>query len=150
MFLGNWFVSITGKCAFGEVNQIASVSGGFTTYAPTVPVPPVSFAAPGGFYALPTNIGEHTHSAFAVVPEGNVNVGYTVGAHLRVFAGYSFLYISNVERPGTAIQHAINPSISPGFVGPGATLFGPPVPSYVFTRSDFWAQGLNFGMQLRY
>jgi hypothetical protein len=148
--LGNWFVSATGKCAFGEVQQIATVSGGFTAFTPAAPVPPLSFTAPAGFYALPTNIGRHTHSAFAVVPEGIVNVGYTVGPRWRVFAGYSFLYVSNVERPGTAVQHAINASISPGFAGPGATLIGPAAPTYVFTRSDFWAQGLNFGVQMRY
>lgn len=148
--MGNWFVSATGKCAFGEVAQTATVSGAFLTFAPTAPFAPITFAAPGGFYALPTNIGRHTHSAFTVVPEGNVNAGYAVTANLRLFAGYSFLYVANVERPGTAIQHAINPTVSPGFAGPGGTLIGPAAPTYVFTRSDFWAQGLNFGVQLRY
>jgi hypothetical protein len=147
---GSWFVSATGKCALGNVDQTASVSGGFAAFAPTIPFPPTSFTGVGGFYALPTNMGQHTHSAFAVAPEGTVNIGYEFGPRLCVFAGYSFLYINNVERPGTAIQHAVNTSVSPGFVGAGGTLVGPAVPSFVFTRSDFWAQGVNFGVLLRY
>jgi hypothetical protein len=147
---GNWFLSVTGKCAFGDVTQTAGVSGGFVTYAPTAPFPPVTFAAPAGFYALPTNIGQHSLSAFGVLPEGTINIGYNLGPNVRIFTGYNFLYLSAVERPGTAIQNAINSSVSPGFVGPGAPLIGPAVPSYSFTRSDFWAQGINFGVQMRY
>lgn len=144
---GNWFINATGKCAFGDVAQIASVSGGFAAFTP---IPPTFVTGVGGFFALPTNIGEHTHSAFAVLPEGTVNIGYDISPRVRVFAGYSILYISDVERPGTAIQHAINPSQSPGFGGSIGTLVGPGVPTYSFTRSDFWAQGLNFGVQMRY
>ena len=39
------------------------------------------------------------------LPEIGVNVGYDVTPRLRVQAGYTFLYLSNVVRPGDATIH---------------------------------------------
>ena len=78
------------------------------------------------------------HDDFGVVPEVNVNVGYQVRPGLRLYAGYSFLYLSDVARPG-------DQAVSAAQV-PAAQVVGNPL----FNHSDFWAQGVNFGVAVRY
>jgi len=74
---------------------------------------------------------EHRQShpdRLAVVPEMSGNVGYDLTANIRAYVGYTFLYIDNVARPGTQIDHALNNTQIP-FGGTGSTLVGPPVRS---------------------
>ena len=104
----------------------------------------------GGTYALSTNSGNHSQTQLAVVPEVTFKVGYDVTPHCRLLLGYDFLYISNVTRPGTQIDHTLNISQSPPFGGSAHTLVGPAEPVFSFSRSDFWAQGINFGLQFSF
>jgi hypothetical protein len=79
--------------------------------------------------------GEKRHnSRFAVIPEATANIGYQVTDWWRVQIGYNFLYWNKVGR--AADQQALIP---------GATA-GPATKNY----SDFWAQGINFGMEFRF
>ena len=90
-----------------------------------------------------------TRDAFAVVPEVGVNVGYQITESLRLFAGYSFIGWSDVARPGDQIDVGLNPNLIPTsatFGAPG----GPPRPALAVQRTDFWAQGVNFGVEWRY
>jgi hypothetical protein len=132
-----WCVDVLGKVALGgtgediAINGTTSIKGG----------PPV----PGGFLALPTNSGTFHRSSFAVVPEVGLDVGYQLTDHLRVFAGYTFIYWSKVARPGDQIDLALNPSQLP----PGH-LTGLPRPALVPHDTDFWLQGIDFGGELRF
>ena len=68
-----------------------------------------------------------------------------------VFAGYSFLYVNSVVRPGNQINRNINPTPSVSWTGePPATLKGPAEPSFEFNSSSFWAHGINAGLTLRF
>ena len=58
----------------------------------------------------------------------NVQVGRQVGQHARVFAGYSFQYLSEVARLGDVLN-------------PAAT---------TISYTDFWVQSLSLGFELRY
>jgi len=147
--LGGLFVNATGKCAVGAVNQIVNVSGAAVDVTPGGG-PAANFALPAGVFALPTNSGQHTQTGFAVVPELNGNDGYDLTRNIRAYVGYTFLYIDNVARPGTQIDHAINPTQSFSVNATGNQLVGAPVPAFSFTRTDFWAQGINFGLALRW
>lgn len=69
--------------------------------------------------------------------------------HLRAYVGYSLLYWSDVVRPGDQIDRGINTTQLPTLGGQG-TLTGPRRPAFSFQDSDFWAQGINFGVQLRF
>ena len=68
---------------------------------------------------------------------------------MHAYAGYTFLYIADVSRAGTGIDRAINISQVPTAVGPGP-LVGVARPGYTFHETDFWAHGVNFGLELRY
>jgi hypothetical protein len=142
---GPWSLDLLTKVGLGSVHQTANVNGG-TLFA--VPGMPVSFQS-GGLLALPSNSGHFSRDRFAVVPEVGVKVGYQLTAHVRCFVGYSFLYISDVARPGHQVDPVLNVSQLPSQIGPGA-LSGAPRPGFSFKGADFWVQGVSFGLEIRY
>jgi hypothetical protein len=138
---GRWSLDVLGKVALGVSQQRADVRGATLVTAPGAA--PEAFT--GALLALPTNIGRYDRDQFAVVPEADVNLGYRVTERLRVRVGYTFLYWSSVARPGDQINLAVNSTQIP----PG-TLRGAAQPAFGFKGTDFWAQGLNFGVQYEY
>ena len=96
----------------------------------------------GGLLALPTNIGQYETDSFATVPQVQVNFGYDWKPWLRGTVGYRFLYWSQVARAGEQIDTDINLSqLDPD------GLVGEPRPEFEFVLSDFWAHGLNVGLE---
>jgi hypothetical protein len=78
-----------------------------------------------------------------------INVGYQLTEHLRAFVGYSFLYWTHVARPGDQIDRAVNPTQLP-LSTTAPQLTGPARPAPVLRDTDFWAQGISFGVEFRY
>jgi hypothetical protein len=142
---GKAFVNLYGKVALGETQETISING-LTIITPPGGTPT---AHAGGLLALPTNSGHFTRDEFAVVPEIGINVGYQVTDHLRAFVGYTFLYWSDVARPADQIDLAINGTQVPTNLGSGK-LVGPARPAVNLNSTDFWAQGINFGLEFRY
>jgi hypothetical protein len=103
----------------------------------------------GGLRVLDTNQGSYNRSEFAVLPEFGANVGVLLSKHVRLQVGYTFLYLSSVARPGDQLDSVINPNRVPSDVDFG-TAGGPNRPAITRSTSDFWAQGLNFGVQVNY
>ena len=149
--VGNFFVEATGKVALGVMNQVVDVNGSSNSSFPA-PAPPnfIFNNAPGGFFAQPTNIGRHTHNAFAVVPEADLKVGYNITRNVQAFVSYNFLYLNDVARPGAVLDHNANPTQNPTLSGFPNTLTGPTAPAFSFSRSDFWAQGISFGVEFKF
>jgi hypothetical protein len=54
------------------------------------------------------------------------------------------------EQPGGQIDRGINPTQNPSFNGVISPLIGPARPAHLFHKSDFWAQGLNLGVVIRF
>src|SRR5262249_4221487 len=131
--------------ALGNTHEQATISGNTQFSVPGFPVS----VQPGGLYALPSNIGHFSRDRFAVVPEAGVVIGFQVNRYLRAIVGYTFIYNSAVLRPGNQIDRGVNVAQLPSQVGPGAVV-GPARPAPIFHGSDFWAQGLSFGLELRY
>jgi len=63
---------------------------------------------PAGLLARPSNSGRSSRDAFAAVPECAVTLGYRVTRWLRATVGYSFLYWSDVARPGDQIDRGLD------------------------------------------
>jgi hypothetical protein len=141
----NFFVNVLGKVALGDTHQVIEVAGNTVIGAPGVP-PRVGS---GGLLALPSNGGRFSRDEFAVVPEVGINVGYQLGQYLRVFLGYSFVYWSNVVRPGDQVDLTVNPTQLPT-TSLTPQLVGAPRPQPLFRDTDFWAQGVSFGLEFRY
>ncbi len=144
VYSGAWFTNVTGAVALGATNQQVRINGStvFTDSAGA------QVTQRGGVFALPTNIGTYNRDQFAVAPQVTLNVGRQLTDNVRLFVGYSFLYLSNVVRPGDQINPVINPTQFPNQSGPG-TLVGPARPAFTFHDSDFWAQGISFGLEIR-
>jgi hypothetical protein len=100
----------------------------------------------GGLLALPSNIGSYTSNAFSVVPEVGLKAGMQVTDHLRIFAGYNYMYWSNVMRTGGVIDTRVNASQLP----PSDGVVGAAYPRYEPSRTGFSAHGVSFGLELRY
>jgi hypothetical protein len=143
--LGCFYVAATGKIAAGWTRSIVEVFGVTTQSAPP-PLPAGTF--PGGFYTMQTNTGRQTDTACTIVPELNLRVGCDLKGCVRVFVGYDCLYWSRVARPGDQIDRAINATQSPVFGG--GTLVGIQRPAPLFRTTDFVAQGISAGIELRY
>jgi hypothetical protein len=155
---GCFFVDFLGKVGLGATREILEVSGDTTLTRSREPQPGrpllVAFGTPattpGGFLATTTNIGKFQHERFAVLPELGINFGYQLHPLFRVFAGYTFLYWSDVVRPGDQIDRVINLTRVPTSGTFSTTLQGPARPALPFHTTDFWAQGVNFGFEVRF
>lgn len=141
---GRWDLASVAKVALGDVHQLITIAG-TTSIAP--PGQPAT-VTPAGLLALPTNSGSFTRNVFAVLPEGDLSVGFWFTKHLRAYIGYSFVYLSNVVRPGDQIDRTVNTTFVPTTLNPGPT--SPARPAFSLYATDFWAQGINFGLTYRY
>ncbi|MGH7134903.1 MAG: BBP7 family outer membrane beta-barrel protein, partial [Pirellulales bacterium] len=103
---------------------------------------------PGGVLVTTANMGRYYQSAFAVAPEGHFNLGYQLTPFVTVRLGYSFIYLSNVARPGDQVTRVTSPNRIPSDPSYGAA--GPNPPAFQFHTTSYWAQGLNFGLDLRF
>jgi hypothetical protein len=133
---------VTAKFAFGDNHENITVQGTSTQSGPGATNPGTFL---GGILAQPTNIGARSHDELTVIPELTFQAGCNVLENLRVFVSYNFLYWNSVVRPGAEIDHNVNPTQIFGMplAGPAA-----PVPQY--NRTDFWAQGVSCGLELRF
>lgn len=115
---GAWFASGAGKVAFGVVFSDSEVNGVFRRNAVVTPT---------GHFARPSvEEGER----FAVMPVAEFAVGRQIGEHLRLAAGYRFVYWNRVAR-------------APGFLDPAA-------PHSLQDASDFWLQSASLTAEWRY
>ncbi len=136
---GLFFATATAKVALGDSREGIAI-GGETTSVVTGEKP---FVSQGGTFTNPlSNIGRATQDKFAVVPELQLNLGVRLGDSLRAFVGYDFLYWSDVARPGNQVDTRFDTTFAPGKI--------PSAPVNPRVSSDFWAQGINFGVEVRY
>jgi hypothetical protein len=145
--VGRVFVDMWGKFALGDVREKVYING--STLVVTPPVPAVgNITSAGGILALPTNSGVFQRNQLAFMPEAGVKVGFRLTDWLRVSAGYSFLYINRVARPGDQIDTTVNPTQIPA-LSPGP-LVGPARPAFQFNSTDFWAHALMVELEYRF
>lgn len=144
---GSVFVDARAQIALGTTHSKVMISGGSYLYNNETGEEVAS--ANGGILALPSNIGNRTTNSFAVAPSIELKVGYLVTQNLRVHVGYNFIYLSQVLRPGQQIDRFVDPRQVPTFDQFDAD-FVAQRPRQPLAGSDFWAQGLEFGFELRY
>jgi hypothetical protein len=140
------------KVALGVTQQDLTVEGNQQIIGRNNPDP-----RPGGLLALPSNIGTFSSSRFSVVPEIGGSVGYYVTDWMRLSVGYNFLYWSSVIRPGDQIDRNLNSNQIPNFnlvnvngVLRPAVISTDPPPRHLFNPTDYWAQGLTFGVEVHF
>ena len=101
----------------------------------------------GGLLAQRTNIGNRSQDQFAMLPELGATVGLNLNSNWRITCGYTLLYWSRVLRAGDQIDLDLNPNLLPPEANP---FTGPLRPRFEYHYTDFWAQGLNLGLEGRW
>lgn len=137
---GCWSLEMLGRIALGNTQQKVSIAGGTTISGAEMD----NGDYPGGLLAQRTNIGSYTRDVFSVMPELGITLGCYLRPRLKATIGYTFLYWSRVARPGEQIDLDVNPDLLPPEFDPFA---GALRPHFEFRDTDFWAQGLNVGLQ---
>ncbi len=136
----------TGKIALGSMREEAIVSGSTSATSPLIGSQTVN----GGVLAAPSNIGTYARGVLAFLPEGNLNCSLEITPQIRLTLGYTFLYVSNVARPGELIDLGVNRTNLPSSQTFNPAAGGPQRPGFSFQGTDFWAQGINAGIWLRF
>lgn len=159
------------KVALGSMHEDVNIGGSSQTSSGNLFFSTKGTAGqvlPGGIFTQPSNIGSYGHDAFAVVPEISTRISYRLTQAVQLSAGYSFLYVSTLVRPGDQIDRNINSTrtsladasratvgTGPGPIpfgkpGPAPAASGPAAPTFHFHESDFWAQGINIGVLVEF
>jgi Putative beta barrel porin-7 (BBP7) len=140
---GRLDLTLVTKLALGVTHEVTEVGGTATAFAPGT-----SLTVPGGFLAVASNSGRAERDHFSVLPESTVAVGYRVTERLSASVGYNFLYLSDVARPAEQIDRTINVSQVP--VLGGGPLVGVVRPTHDIVGTDYWLQGVQFGVSYKY
>jgi hypothetical protein len=130
-----WSVGSFIKLAVGNTTEIVNIQGQTVNNGVSRSV---------GAFALPTNSGRFQRNDLAVLPEFGIKLNYDITEHWRAYVGYNVLYLSSVMRATEQIDPRINSTQV------GGTLTGTPLPAVLLKRSDFTAQGVNFGLECHY
>ena len=144
---GPWSVEFLAAMTLGNNHALVTING--STAVTTPGFATINYA--GGLLALQNalnghgNIGRYEDDRFVVIPQFGVELGYQPTARAKLTLGYNFLYWARVVRAGDQIDLNVNPTQVP----PGA-LVGAPRPRFEFRNADFWAQGMNVGLELRF
>lgn len=138
-----WSLDFTSKISLGTSTQNVYVNGFANGYSPSSgPV-----GQPGGFLALPTNIGEYQRQRLAFAPEVGLKFNYKFTNNLIGSIGYNFVYLSSVVRPGDVIDTTINSNYLPFTNGNGSQTQRPGI---MWRDDSYWTQGLSIGLTLQY
>jgi len=130
------------KLALGETVETLNIFGNSTS--PNAATPFGTPVANGGVMAVPSNSGVHKKQGFTYIPEADFNLGFQLFRSVRLFAGISCMYWSQVVRPGDQITNVIDTRQVPSSnFFTGQTVNVPPFP---FHKTDFFAYGFNFGI----
>ena len=81
--------------------------------------------------ARASNIGQYQRDEMAVVPAVDITLAYQATCRTHLSLGYSFIYWNRVAMAGDQIDLAVNPA-------------------FTFRGTDFWLQGINFGLHYNY
>ena len=138
-----FFLELLGKVALGNNHQTVQIDGSTTRIVNGVVTPQLT----GGLLAQTTNIGTYERDVFSVIPELGATLGFHITPRLMLTGGYSFIYWSPVVRAGDQIDLDVNEQLLPPPVDP---LTGAARPAFAWNESDFWVQGVNFGLDYRW
>jgi len=121
------------KAQVNALSQVIEPNGTITT------------AVNRGLLVQPSNAGPHHRDRFSVVPEFSFNAIYEFNEYFRFRIGYTFLYESDVIRPGDQIDRVINlQALQPlGQVGPNR-------PAFLFRDTDLFVHGFSIGAEFSY
>jgi Putative beta barrel porin-7 (BBP7) len=145
--LDRWFVKVQAELAAGVTDESIGISGAVQQLS--APGGSVVAQGSGGILAQASNSTGGSHTHFAVLPSAEVQVGYELMPNKYIQVGYTFMYLSNVVRPGSQIDRNVNTSQGSGLAD-FMRFTNSNSPGVPFSTSEFWAHGLEVGLKLTY
>lgn len=140
---GRWSAEFTGTAALGVNHQVLDVTGGYdvNNY--------IGFhrSGPEGVFAQPANEGTFSRNRFTVVPDLQAKLSYDLTPSIQISAGYEWIYLSSVVRPGDNINRYLPKGQT--FQQGGDTV-STTSPARLFNGTDFYAHGLTLGLSARF
>ncbi len=140
--LGRLSLEGTLKLAAGLTHQARNIEGA-PVLVSTVASP---LLVPGPLIALPSNVGRETADRVTLVPEVGIRSRLALTPCWSVTLGYRLIYWNKVLCPGDQMDPLVNVTQLP-FHGP---FTGPAQPAPLFVHTDYFAQGLELGLQFRF
>jgi hypothetical protein len=137
-------IESTTKFGLGATVEHTEISGATTV----VNGAGLASSAPGGVLATTANIGGYSQTRFSFVPEEDLNFNLAITPYISARIGYSFIYWTNVVRPGDQITRVVSPTLVPS--DPAYGTGGPNEPGNHFQTAGYWAQGLNIGLDFHF
>ena len=134
-------VESAAQVGLGNTNSEATIQGTTTATVPGT----AAVVSPAGFLAQQSNIGAYNQDWFTMVPELGLTLAYDLTSWCRFTVGYSLVYWSKVARPGDQIDLHLHPKQFPVPLDAASEL-----PEFPFATTDYWAQGLNLGLDVRF
>jgi hypothetical protein len=147
---GRCTLALTNKTAMGVTDSVLDITGNAILPSTSAGLGP---QLPGGFYTSAANIGRTETTQFSVINETNLTLRVAISSRVSLTAGYSLFYWSDVQRAGENVSRDFNPSFNPAFapVLGIPLLSGPPAPLRLNNVSNnFWAHGVNLGLQIEF
>lgn len=136
-----WLESLL-RVAVGNNSQRVRISGqtAITEFG-------ITETSEGGLLAQRFNSGTFEREEFTMIPELGLTLGFRFTDWLHATAGYSLVYLPAVVRAGDQIDTDVNPELLAPATDP---LTAGNRPRFEFVETDYWAQGLNLGVQLQF
>lgn len=147
LIFDRFIVSGQFQLAAGGTNEQIDIQGSQIRTLPTGQ----TITLPGAFYALPSNIGVHSHNEFTLVPEFGATLTVPVNEYLSFGFTFTTLYWSRIIRAADQIDTAINIAQVPNFPGAAtAAAVSGAHPGVQFNQSDLWLLGAMLTAQFRW
>ncbi len=141
VYRGRWSLEVLTKIALGNNHQVVHIDG----QTIVTPIDQPVEVRDGGVFAVRTNEGTYTRDTFTMIPQLGVELGYQLNEGWRAYIGYNILYWGCVIHAAEQIDLNVDPRNIPVAQDPAL-----PFPAFPGETTDFWAQGLNVGLEWRF
>ncbi|MBN1590751.1 MAG: BBP7 family outer membrane beta-barrel protein [Pirellulales bacterium] len=149
IYRGCWSFEFLAKMALGNNSQVVTINGQTTIDTHQQGDEPAVYGS--GMLAMKNgtegNIGRYTNDDFVVIPQFGAEIGYQMTCHMRAYVGYNLIYWANVARAAEQVDYTLNSEYFPP-ANPQPS--GAARPAFAWEDSNFWAQGLNLGLEYRF
>lgn len=130
MARGCWSLNGTAKVGLGNMRQTVVIEGAQTITIPNSP----GTTSGSGLFAQPSNIGSRTQDQFCFIPEVTLSLRYHFTDCLSASFGYNLIWMSDVVLGADHIDRVVDLSQNTAR------------PAFTFDDTDYWVQGMNFGL----
>lgn len=136
---GCWTFHGLAKVGFGNLERRGTLAGTTTTQVGADPAATTN----QGLLVRDTNAGSSSDSTFAVSPELSLGLGYRMNHWMDLSIGYSFLMVTDALQTWRTLDNQLAVNLEDPPVDPAR-------PARTFSYGDYWAQGINFGVNFNY